>query len=304
MPRGNAAKRLAERFKPGIFDRLRQSKEAKKLHRNVQPEVKFVEYNPVHQDPTPIYTDAMPIYTGGMQHLNTFTNAGTVWTEWNTQITYQPVTSIVDPWPQWIRVTTRTNAITANTHTWHGWVTQEDLVGTGGQLRGQRLREEYQRDLQRHREAQAVEEAQWAARRREDEARWQAERQAIEVAKQTAKELLMSLLSAEQRDMLLKRQYFLVKAKSGRIYRIDEGTHGNLKVLDKDMKVIERLCIQPNNVPAGDAMLMQKLMIETAEDVFRSHANITLADGRTLMGDAAPLDGHKLAVVIPIRRAA
>ena len=49
---------------------------------------------------------------------------------------------------------------------------------------------------------------------------------------------------------------------------------------------------------------MQKLLIETAEDLFRSHANITLNDGRVLYGKTENLTGDKLAEGIPIRRVA
>lgn len=296
MLRGNAAKRLAERFKPGIFERLQQSKEAKESYRNNKPKVLKA---PVQE--------LMPIHTGGMASptIGSGGTWGSIWMGWNTQYTIstQTITS-ANPWTVWVG--TNSAATTAGSTVWSVWnqpvqMYQDNLTRVPETAEQRRVRQEQE---VRYQAEQAERNALYLAEERERNIRWEAERQAVEVARQTAKELLMSLLTPEQRDMLLKRQFFLVKAKSGRVYRIDEGTHGNLKVLDKDMKVIERLCIQPNGVPAGDAMLMQKLMIETAEDVFRSHANITLADGRTIMGDARPLDGHKLAEVIPLRRAA
>ncbi len=99
----------------------------------------------------------------------------------------------------------------------------------------------------------------------------------LEAAKEKAEKLLQSALDDKQKEELKVKGHFHCKSNKGVIYRIKRGTHGNVKKLDPTgTKEVESLCIQPDNVPAQDAMLAQKLMIENDEDSFRRIANISL----------------------------
>jgi len=114
-------------------------------------------------------------------------------------------------------------------------------------------------------------------------------------------ELLQSVLSDEQNRDLDRDGYFFTRGQSGRLYRIGKGRQGNVKVVDPQTKQwIETLCIhQQEYIPVADTMLMQKLMIETAEAHFRAYANISYRAGGYRNGRKGLLTGEKLAEVIP-----
>lgn len=219
------------------------------------------------------------------------TDTITIWNSWTSNTS--AVTTIQATGPVWkIWVDTGTTAGTASCVTdtiWTGWQT----IQTGGVTHWNRLvpavpiETEAERRARDERYRLAVESERKAAQKRD-------------AAKARAMELLNSFLSQEQRESLRKERFFYVRAPSGRLYRIDQGTHGNLKTVDpQTRKVIERLCIQPGGVPEGDSMLTQKLMIETAEDALRAHANITLADGRVIHGEPALLDADRAMRFLP-----
>jgi hypothetical protein len=120
-----------------------------------------------------------------------------------------------------------------------------------------------------------------AAEQRDIERRREASRLAIRVdgARRRAEALLRGCLTDEQREDLEKKDCFYLRtiAKDGaeRRYRIDRSTHGNVKLLDKDNRIIGAYCVQPTGVPTEDAMLAQKLWLETDEETFRKKANFT-----------------------------
>jgi hypothetical protein len=61
-------------------------------------------------------------------------------------------------------------------------------------------------------------------------------------------------------------------------YRIDRGSHGNVKQIDEKGSIIRSFCIQPEGVPAGDVLLTQKLWLEASDETrnkFWETANIT-----------------------------
>jgi hypothetical protein len=101
--------------------------------------------------------------------------------------------------------------------------------------------------------------------------RERARRSAAEVK---AEELLRSCLSREQDEELSRSGWFYVPVED-RVYRIERGHAGNVVLLDGGGKAVERFCIHPSGVPAADAMLAQKLLLESDERKFRSIANIT-----------------------------
>lgn len=285
MVRPSSFQKLRDRFKPNIFERMGQSKAARDKN------LKKVE-------PAQVLVQAITGYQSTAGSTTSFGNSACdPWQRWMTS----PITvSSNDAWNTW------NSPLTAGTATtiWRAWTTHDTGADTGDWIINQYdcRPPNYQRStLQRVQVVESEADKREARRYREQR---EAEAAAREVAYKRAMGLLMSFLNPEQRECLKERQYFLVKAKSGRLYRIDEGTHGNVKVIHPTTKkILETLCIQPNGVPAGDAMLSQMLMIETSEELFRRHANITLADGQLIKGDTALLDGNKLARVISLKAA-
>ncbi len=94
------------------------------------------------------------------------------------------------------------------------------------------------------------------------------ERQA---ATDRARLLLFSALTRDQQRSLLERQYFDMNV-GGKTYRIKQGTHGNVRLVQAGVETM-LYCAQPPDVPAEDAMLAQKLMLETDEPAFLRVAN-------------------------------
>lgn len=91
--------------------------------------------------------------------------------------------------------------------------------------------------------------------------------------------MLRRFLTAEQLAQYAQSKYFFVRGSLGGRYRIDYGAHGNVKRVDEQGAVLESLCVQPAGVPDGDAMLAQKLLLETNEQYVRDVANINVVHG-------------------------
>jgi len=91
-----------------------------------------------------------------------------------------------------------------------------------------------------------------------------------------ARALLLAMLTHQQREQLQRDQFFEVIAKhSKRRYRIRQGTHGNVRLLDDAGREVVRYCGQPPGVPEDDAMLAQKLQLEHDEAEYLRRANAT-----------------------------
>lgn len=102
------------------------------------------------------------------------------------------------------------------------------------------------------------------------------------LAQERAERLLLTCLNPKQREDLQSKNCFYVDVPGfdGKVerYRIDRGTHGNIKQLDAKGSIIRSFCIQPDGVPVADSMLTQKLFIEADEETrkkFWETANIT-----------------------------
>ena len=183
-------------------------------------------------------------------------------------------------WPCWIATgSTITSTIIATqtvTATWTGWVTIPTLVITQQwaqwNARGDAAAET--KEQQRLRvAAEAQQRAQYL--------RKEAERAKVrDAAKHRARKLLVDHLSPEQRESYEKKGFFYLFTKE-RCYRIDQGTHGNVKLVEADSKkVLGSYCIQPNGVPDEDAMLAQKLHLEICEEEFIARANFSRWNAR------------------------
>lgn len=104
-------------------------------------------------------------------------------------------------------------------------------------------------------------------------ARESAYRIETERANERAHRLLLQTLSDEQRESYEKRKFFYLYTKD-RCYRIDHGTHGNVKLVETQSKsVIGSYCVQPDGVPVEDAMIAQLLHLRHDEEGFLKRAN-------------------------------
>lgn len=93
-----------------------------------------------------------------------------------------------------------------------------------------------------------------------------------------AEKILREHLTDEQRRDLDEKSFFYLESiEAGgarRKYRIDKGTHGNVKVLDDEgKKVVGSYCVQPVGVPVADAMLAQVLHLRHDPEGFKKAAN-------------------------------
>ncbi len=220
--------------------------------------------------------DNRPYYPG----TSSATSTNYIWTAWNTnytQTTVATTSNIIQGTTDgygWPFYTTNATAGTVNQYVWTHWMAAEDA----------RLKR------------RATQQAQYAPRRkptdeevRDELAREKAQREAYEAqlkktaeAHQRAEDLLRAFLSPQQREDLEKKQCFYVEVpgKGGKLerYRIDRGTHGNVKQVNEQGSILRKFCVQPEGVPVGDSMLAQKLFLESSDetrDEFWKTANIT-----------------------------
>ncbi len=96
--------------------------------------------------------------------------------------------------------------------------------------------------------------------------------------RQRARQLLKANLTLEQTKQLEDRGWFEVLGSLGRRYQVWQGQVRNVIRLGEDGKPASRLCAHPGEaVPDEDAMLAQKLLLETDEETFTKVANVSAA---------------------------
>ncbi len=91
-----------------------------------------------------------------------------------------------------------------------------------------------------------------------------------------AEKLLLDYLTPEQRETYRRKGWFIVHGRSGRRYSIwkKDALYCNVCELGNCGEVVSRLCAHAAiNVPMGDHLLTQKLMLEHHEAEFRRVAN-------------------------------
>lgn len=203
------------------------------------------------------------------------------WHEWNAVYTLTNVTSATSAatcnviqyggWP----FTSATTTGTINHYAWNVWNDRYDRIHEAG-ARAQ--------EIQRYSRRKLSETELLAALEQEKKAREEAEKRAAEArnAEKRAEDLLRLCLSPQQIEDLEKKKCFYVEieGKTGKKerYRIDRGSHGNVKQIDDKGSIIRSFCIQPSGVPVGDVLLTQKLWLEASEETreeFWATANIT-----------------------------
>jgi hypothetical protein len=179
-----------------------------------------------------------------------------------------------DNWP-FIQGTNAGCTNTVNHFAWNVWNDRYDRI----QAAGVRVAE-----IQRYSRRKLSETELFAALEQEKKARENAERLAAEAraAEKRADDLLRLCLTPQQIDDFEKKNCFYIEidgtgGKKER-YRIDRGSHGNVKQIDDKGSIIRSFCIQPSGVPVGDVLLTQKLWLEASEETreeFWATANIT-----------------------------
>jgi hypothetical protein len=236
----------------------------------------------------------------------TATFTGGTWGAWNNASTTSASTCGDDIWNRWAITTgSGSTTITAtNSCVFQLWNAQGQTSATNDITWGNMATGTARGRLHVRYSAPRVTEEELAARaqRAEEQARIARLAQAQRAqADDRAMRLLRTMLNDEQNQDLEKDGHFFVPAPSGRLYRISKGRSGNVKVVDPVTRVWkESLCIhQRMNVPYGDTMLMQKLLIETHEEEFRATANIDFKDGGYDYSKGGLLTGERLAQVIP-----
>jgi len=192
-----------------------------------------------------------------------------VWTAWNTPTTSSTITGNARIWTSWVETatssTSTTNIITtdswtsnsaSNTLVWGSWNDNYHAVRQEIRISN----EEYRR-----REAQRL---QVEGERRE--------------ARERAARLLNENLNEQQRLELAEKGHFHLRSLSRdgqeRIYRIRKGQVQNIHEVDASGRILNTICAHPRvAVPDEDAMLIQKLMLESPEghDDFLKIANIS-----------------------------
>lgn len=120
----------------------------------------------------------------------------------------------------------------------------------------------------------------YAAEQAEHDATYRARQRALHDehtrANARAERLLIEHLSPRQSEELRASGHFHVQLMNGRRYRISRGQHGNVVEVDGAGRGLRSLCVQPmGHLPDADAMLAQKLWLETDEATLLRTANIT-----------------------------
>jgi hypothetical protein len=208
-----------------------------------------------------------------------------IWRVWNSSYTSASTISWTEGscnhiqcgWPFTTYTATSNANVTITQYAWSAWNDQYE------ELAGLRAVTDVQ-TLQRYTRRKMSDSELKAALEQEKQMREAAEARLrkAEEAKRRAEALLIACLSAQQREDLDKKNcfYIMVDGKDGKKerYRIDRGSHGNVKQVDDRGSIIRSFCIQPAGVPEGDILLTQKLWLEASEETreeFWATANIT-----------------------------
>lgn len=177
-----------------------------------------------------------------------------IWTGWIETTTHSATT-----WNVWME-RCRHEAIRAAEQTWGNWTDPQRAALRAFAEEERHIYEEAARTFGRVNERLKAE---------------------ADAANRKAEDLLRANLTPEQLEDLEKKKCFYLSTispdGSRRRYRIDRGTHGNVKLLDEKGSILGSYCAQPDSVPVADSMLAQKLWIEGAEAEFLRIANFRAA---------------------------
>lgn len=188
---------------------------------------------------------------------NNTTSTANVWSSWTTNSTSISNTDYI--WQTWtdnVSISSPTSSSTTGIiwGLWAGSHTQTSQ--TWDRPTAEQLRVEHERNKR-------LEAERLTLQRERDEARAR------------ARELLMMVLSQEQRAEYEEKKQFRLYTQSGKCYLVKRGRSGNVTLIEND-KEVERYCIHPPDmVPDEDTLVAQKLLLETNEAEFLKIANKT-----------------------------
>lgn len=186
---------------------------------------------------------------------NTLTvqNTAGTWGAWNGTAT---TSATGDPWQSWAANTISYTTPATIAGTWQTWVVNAQYVPYVAPVetkeqRAARVLADHERNQKWERERKVAAEAR-------------------RVAIGKADKLLESVLSHVQREQLRRDEAFLVRGQSGALYRVRKGRGINVDEIALETgDVVRTLCAYPGiNVPDGDTMAAQKLMLEADEADF------------------------------------
>ncbi len=259
------------------FNRAADLEEARRLHESHPP---IIEIWAGTCSDYVITANATNITTTGYTMDNSL-----VWPCWNIQYTMTSAASVTYGNSCWPFNTTAgtgaggTGAVNTmnviNHFAWNAWMDRYERIKEAGDLVGH---------VQRYSRRKLSEEELLVALEQEKRARAAAEKSALEakMAEKRSNDLLRMCLSPQQIEDYEKRKCFYVEiaGKGGKKerYRIDHGSHGNVKQIDDKGSIIRSFCIQPSGVPLADVLLTQKLWLEASDETreeFWATANIT-----------------------------
>ena len=200
--------------------------------------------------------------TSGSTITTTATSGTTVWFDWCANTTHTTATTTATAnsiWAIWSTAATGSNLVAVRSG-------NPRVVETAEQIR------ERAESLQRYRAEQAERAA--------------LERRIAEEANARAEQLLLGVLSAEQRETYQRARHIIVTGRSGRRYRVRRGRVGNVDVIGRNGHIESRLCAHPGVwTPDADVMLAQLLHLQHDDDEFCRTANrhqVLTDEGRIL----------------------
>jgi hypothetical protein len=205
----------------------------------------------------------MASYTAGNS------TCGDIWNTWNSVGTSSATTGgemTASIWCNWITVGTSsaTTGITTssetNEQTWVYWVAHNSITGqTEVYQQPQVYKPPVLTPEQVEAQRVAAEVAKVAA-----EAKAKAEKEAAD----RAEEILLEHLEEPQKKQWKERQEFVVLSQTGRKFKITKQRNQNVLEINRLGKRMQGFCIVRPDVPLSDQLLMQKLLLEHAEDDF------------------------------------
>jgi hypothetical protein len=195
----------------------------------------------------------------------------TTWDQWiDTQHWYSDNTASTGRdiiWNDWTTSTTSTT-LTIQNDMWSKWQSLADFQwNTPAPETAEQLQARLDRDQ---------------ARREENSRRQLAEQTRMEGAQERGMELLLMVLTNEERVWHDLHDEIMVRAESGRIYVIEKrGVHGNIKQVDEHGCLLGRVCVAPGMydydarlyLPLADGWLGQYLAIKHDEEALRATGN-------------------------------
>jgi len=209
---------------------------------------------------------------------------------WNSWATASSATTTGSGWPTgWLDTSVTTGGCQYTvTYTSNNTQASDDIWATPEWLHTEHTNRYFRAASEGIRRASAKSPEQLAQEAAEHERRRQArlredsrKRMFKEAANERARRILMSMLNDEQRRDLAANNNFqlTVHSRDGsiKVYRIDYGYQGNVKLLGPDGDVDRSYCIHADRrLPYEDQMLAQKLLLENNEEEFLRIANETI----------------------------